>query len=141
MFITGKEESKHLSDNFYLYKLTMEKADKQFYKDIPYWSWLLIHCPNCETEWESAYRLWWYKWLNIVLLFLWIIPGVLYFIRRCLNCVCLCKNCHKEELWEINWDTKLIEKLKKIQKHQNICYFVLIFALFLIVVDIIIRFS
>lgn len=128
-----------MNDNIYFYKLTMGETNKYYHKKIPYWSWILIHCPNCETEWEPAYRLWWHTWINIILLVLWIIPWIFYFIRRCMNCVCLCKNCHHEELWEINWDTELIKKLKKIQRKQNIYYLFIVIVFLLIILDIIIR--
>lgn len=119
----------------------MEETNKQNYKKIPYWSWILVHCPNCESDWEPGYRLWWYKWLNIVLLVLWIIPWVFYLIRRCMNCVCVCKKCGHEKLWEINWDIQLIKKLRKIQHMQNLCYWWLIIIFIFIVLDIIIKFS
>ena len=117
----------------------MEKENKQYYRNIPYNGWLLVHCPNCEAEWEPAYRLWWKRWINIILLILWIFPWILYLIRRCMNCVCLCKKCHHEELWEINGESNLIVRLKKIQCRQNIYYLFVVFVFVLIILDIIIR--
>ena len=56
-----------------------------------------------------------------------------------MNTVCLCKNCNNEELGEINNDTKLIEKLKKINLKQNLYYVLLVLFLVLVILDIIIR--
>ena len=115
-------------------------TQKQYYKKIPYGNRLLVHCPKCEFEWEPAYRLWGHTRLNIVLFVLWIIPWIFYLIRRCTNCICLCKQCYNEELCEINWDTELIKKLQKIVRKQNICYRFMIFVFVLTIIDIIMRF-
>ncbi len=107
--------------------------NKSTHNKIPYGKWLLIHCPSCSYEWEPVYRLWWKFWVNVLLFVLWIIPWILYLIRRIMNPVCLCPDCKCEDLWEINWDDELIKKLKKIIFFQNICYILLVLLFFLFV--------
>ena len=111
----------------------MNKSNKNVYKNIPYGKWLLVHCPTCWYEWEPANKLWWNNLLNILLLIFGVLPWIFYFLWRIMNSVCLCPDCKHEDLWEINWDNKLIKKLQKIVLVQNICYILLILFFFLFV--------
>lgn len=115
-----------------MYVLSMDN-NKKIHNKIPYGKWILIHCPSCWYEWEPVDRLWWKFWICVLLLFLWIIPWVLYYIRMKMNCVSMCPDCECEKLWEINWDDELLKKLKKIIKIQNVCYILLVLFFFLFV--------
>jgi len=96
--------------------------------EIPYGSNILVNCPICWFRWEpKKYR----KWNIILEIILWIpfiIPWIIYTIRRHINTICMCPKCKQLYLLETDWDNKLIDNLVDIRKKQMARFWIIIFS-------------
>jgi ssDNA-binding Zn-finger/Zn-ribbon topoisomerase 1 len=65
--------------------LTLTEKDKIIPKVIDVWSFSTspyIICPECNYEWKAKQIMKWSWWITLILLFLYIIPGLIYWIWR-----------------------------------------------------------